>query len=394
MSAAVARKALKKLLASAERARTAGRAERGLLFSQVSFPDYFQHHSVAELAELHSELESAARAGAIKIEWDRRSGDRGQVVRLDIRDAEALAGYLQVTPLWQLLQQARARLAPWTSRPQVERLLESWERGKRPRERGPESVEAVVQAMQVIDAVNAQPKDTMVAVRRLSAQLFQDSKRIEGLYVELDLLTRLDEGPSRTADEIYAELGLQRFPMPFTMASASGGRYRNTRGHSIPVEVPYTALDPSSVQGFELAGRYVLSVENWTVFSELAQGNAGPIEGLLLYSAGMPSPRWLQAYRRILQDGKPAQVLHWGDPDIGGIRAMKRISAVAREAGLLLQPFAMDEEVPGRRKEFSDDEVAYICRMCTEPGWNGIAEMVTRLRGAIEQESQRPRLPT
>ena len=393
MSTELAKKALRKLLKSAENAKTRGSVARGLPFSEGSFPEYLKHRSLAELADLHNELVAAERIGAISIQWDRRSGDRGQVIRIDLQNEDALARFLGVVPLWTLLSTAKELLQPWAERPQVVALLDSWASGKRPRERGPENVDAFVQAMRVIDVVEGQIDDAPIAVRRMSARLFHDSKKIEALAIELDLLTKTDDGPSRSPDEIYSELGLQRFPQPFFMAAKPGNFYCIPTGIEREVESPYSAPDPETIKEFRFTGRYILSVENLTLFQELARGLGGPIDGLILYSAGMPSPRWLQAYKRVLASAAPDQVFHWGDPDVGGIRAMCKIALTARSAGHELHPFAMDEEIDGHRKEFTDAEISYICRVCTEFGWTSVADRVSKSRGAVEQESQKPRLP-
>ncbi|PTU29138.1 Wadjet anti-phage system protein JetD domain-containing protein [Stenotrophobium rhamnosiphilum] len=393
MSTELAKKALRKLLKSAENAKTRGSVARGLPFSEASFPEYLKPRSLAELTDLHNELVAAERIGAISIQWDHRSGDRGHVIRIDLQNEEALARFLDVIPLWTLLSTAKEKFQPRAERPQVAALLEAWANGKRPRERGPEHVDAFVQAMRVIDEVEGQTDGALIAVRRMSAQLFHDSKKIEELFVELDLLTRADDGPNRSPDEIYSELGLQRFPQPFFMAAAPGNFYYIPTGAQREIESPYSAPDPETIKGFRFTGRYILSVENLTLFQELARGLGGPIDGLILYSAGMPSPRWLQAYKRVLAEAAPAQVFHWGDPDVGGIRAMRKIALAARSISYELQPFAMDEEVAGHRKEFTDAEVNYICRVCNEFGWASIADRVTKSRGAVEQESQKPRLP-
>lgn len=393
MSAELARSALRKLLKGAESASIRGSSPRGLPFSEGSFPEYLKHRPVSELTDLHNELLAAERKEAIRIEWDRRSGDRGQVTRIDLRDAEKLALFLGVVPLWTQLSTARESLQPWVHRPQVAALLAAWTAGKRPRERGPEDLNSFVQALKVIDEVEGQMDGPPIAVRRMSARLFQDSKRIEALGVELDLLTKSDDGPVRSTDEIYSELGLQRFPQPFFMASASGGAYRLSSGMFRDVEVPYSAPDPETIRGFKFSGRYVLSVENLTIFQELARGLGGPIDGLILYSAGMPSPRWLETYKRVISDANPDQVLHWGDPDVGGIRAMRNIALAARSVGYELKPFAMDEEVSGHRKEFKSAEISYVERVCTEFGWLSVANAISKNKGAVEQESQQPQLP-
>lgn len=383
----VGRQALEKLLSSAEGAQARGGKARGLIFLGKGFPQY-QVDTVDVLNEIHATLAAAERAGAITITWSRRSGDRGQVERIDLVDADRLAQHLGLVPHWRQVETARTLLVPWLGKWTVDWLLAQWAERKAPRERGPDAAAQFVEALRTLDALAS--GDDKVSMRRLSAKLFGDSKRIESRTVELDLLTRSDDGPARSDQELFGELGLLYYPQPFLMA-AEGGFALLNGGARQSLLKPYVGVDPDVIVGMVLQGRYVLSVENLTTFHELARGPQ-PIQGLLLYTAGTPGPAWLRAYRAVLAS-TDVPILHWGDTDVGGVRVLARLSSVARLSGKAVRPWRMGTQSERSRRALTDREVDYIERICLDNGWDELAHAVRAARAAIEQESQNLSLP-
>lgn len=386
MSAAAARLALQKLLGFAESATIRGARARGLVFA--SFAAY-RLDSVQALEAVHTELAAAERAGAIAIEWDRRAGDRGQVTRIDVVDAEILAGILGVTPHWRQLEQARAALAPWLGRWSIDWLLRQWADGKSPRERGPEAALAFVEAAWILDALAA--GGDRISMRRLSAQLFGDSKRIEARAVELDLLTRSDDGPARSDQALFSEIGLLHYPLPFLIAGEQCCAILDAdQRQAIPK--PYLGFDPAIIQGVVFDGGYVLSVENLTTFNELSRGQAGRLRGLLLYTGGMPGPAWTRAYACSIRTAQ-TPIYHWGDTDVGGIRVLAKLDAMARTVGKTVQPWQMGVPPAEVRKPLGEREVGYMRKVCGLHHWHALGELIGNHRAAIEQEAQELVLP-
>src|SRR3546814_11835590 len=74
----------------------------------------------------------------------------------------------------------------------------------------------------------------------------------------------------------------------------------NLKSGPIHCPSPYGGVAPDSVVGCSGTVAYVLSVENLTVFHELALGHAGANAGLLLYTAGSPGRGFRAAYARPL----------------------------------------------------------------------------------------------
>ena len=166
----------------------------------------------------------------------------------------------------------------------------------------------------------------------------------------------------------------------------------------VPITAPYIGLAPQSIRQIDLAegASYVMSVENLTTFHEIALGKSGKPRGLVVYTAGMPSPALRRVYgaclEKALADGRRAR-LHWGDIDLGGFRIA---ACLAREHASPLHLWAMDPVAhPGApaRKTLTGDELSEITRIAARYGWEKIAENVCNDKRAIEQEAMQLALP-
>jgi hypothetical protein len=395
----VAHQALAKLLARAERASIRRGSERAiaLTFSRASFPAYGALKIYEDKQQVHAALREAERAGAIRIEWHRAAGDDGQVKRVVLIDRDCLARTLRQRPLWENLQEAEARLAPWAERWRcVERVLSLWRGGRTFRGRGPADVVDVIDALRVLEHLHAHPDQDFV-LRLLSVQLFRDSKRLERLWAVLDGLTAVPDAPARDRYELYAELGLLAHPQPFLIAGP--GAIVRADGSRTVIGSPYLGFAPSSIVRFESDAPtpYLLTVENQTIFHELARGVAGPVNGTLLFTGGMPSPAWRRAYTVVLNGiGRETPIFHWGDIDRGGFRVARKLAQDVSAAGRHLIPWRMtsspDEEVPSRPA--SAAHVDEMVRVANEIGWTEIARDLRVSQIFVEQEAFELRLPS
>ena len=332
----VAGQALLKLLRRAENA--SGRSEDGrnigLRFSSESLPAYSAIGTHAEKEACHGDLLLAERDGAISIEWDRRAGERNQILRVQLLDREALARHLGLVPRWDAVARAAQHLGPHlTEYPVLEEVLASWRRGAKVRGTGPEDVEAWRYAVAVVSHCRAQVA-TDVAVRRLSAQLTGDSKRVEQLSAPIDVLIQGEvAAPVRDPEDVFNELGLVKFPPTFLISGALQVRVGDQH---VPIDAPYLGFPPSAITGFASCETVplLLTVENLTTFHELVGQRQHMPAAALLYTGGMPSPSWKRVYRLLLTSlPVEARVFHWGDIDAGGFRIADHLAACAGKWG-------------------------------------------------------------
>lgn len=392
----VARRALVKLLTLAENALSKRSSGRGvnLKLSEASFPEYLALPSAAEKTECNTAFRLATRAGAIEVEWDLRAEPMSHATKLVLRDADALADHLGIVPRWRVVSHAQQAFASHLdTHPVLNEVLECWNRGVSAQGTKPGGVEDWLDAIRVFQHC-VQNSGEDVPVRRLSARLFGNSKRIEALWPQLDALQQgtLAAKPLRDAEEVFAQLGLVKFP-PTLLLAMSGEL--TCRGQKIRALQPYMGVPPKELQrvAFDDRTSCLMSIENLTTFHELALRRHQRPDVAIVYTGGMPSPSWLHAHRLLL-DGLPASALvyHWGDIDAGGFRIAAHIANTCAAVSRKLHLHSMvAPECPSRSSfesvQLTNVEVRQIQRLCSAWGWADEAAALSNEPNAIEQEA-------
>lgn len=386
----VAHEALRKLLASAETAHAKGGAARRvtLALTGSSFPAYLQLARAEDKQAANTAFMLAERAGAVDIEWDSRAGERAHAVRLVLRDPQALSMHLEVEPRWEEVARARKHLEPLVPVfPVLSEVLERWSRGQKVRGTAAADVADWVDACRVVEYSRANSGQDL-PVRRVSAYLFRNSKRILEIWRQVEVVSTNDVQPTQNdVEEVLAGVGLVRFPPTFLVAC--DGQVRGASG-LVPALGPYLGLAPSQVQEIVLSSpaQVLLSVENLTTFHELAA--IRPEGGVLLYTAGMPARSWTSAYARVLRS-LPAdcRCLHWGDIDAGGFRIAAHLARACEAQGRRLHLHSMvwrpvGEVEVGRTLQAS--EVRQVASICERWGWEIEGRAITAATHPIEQE--------
>lgn len=398
MSDVLAIEALKKLLARAERALNKEEARAITLpFTQSSFEPYFALPTHAAKQELHASLREAERAGAIKIEWDLLAGEDGQIKRILLKDLGTLARHLGAQTRDSVLADAQFRLAPWIALPRVQEIMARWREWRTVRGRAASEVTSLVDALRVLDFCRARAGED-IAVRTASAALFKDSKRLEELEQWLDILTAEDlHGLRRLAEEVFASLGLVKHPPAVYLTGRAEVELRD--GVRLHLPSPFIALAPQSIGRVmpAQAVHTVLTVENLTVFHELAAGRAGSPEGhLVMFTAGMPAPSFMAFYERLLQELGERDLYHWGDIDPGGFRVAACLARTATRMGRRLSLWQMDSSrfEPGLAyRELSRTDIHEMRRICLNNGWLQEAAALEVSSHGFEQEAMPALLP-
>jgi len=391
----VATKALTRLLALAENA--AARESTGkpitLRLSAASFPDYLHLRSASEKTECNAAFLLAEHRGAISVRWDARAGDRAHAERLDLVDGQMLAKHLGVTPRWNAVGVAREALEPYFVRyPALDGVMDCWRRGVTARGTRPSNVSDWLDAIRIVEHC-ATLRGQDVPVRRASAKLFGDSKRIQSLSAQVDVLTQGSvSSPVRDEEEVLQELGLVRFP-PTWMLSADAEAI--CAAGTVKVVAPYVGVAPTAVQAIQVSESTgcLMTVENLTTFHEAAQRRSDRPDIAVLYTGGMPSPSWCRVYALLLKAlPASASVVHWGDVDPGGFRIAGHLAALCEAAGRHLQLHSMSGTVSQpedglARCSLGTGELSQIRRICERWGWQQAATDAEAHGRAIEQES-------
>jgi len=398
MSQALANQALKKLLGRAERVHNKEEARAVTLpFTRTSFEPYFALPTHAAKQELHASLREAQRAGAIMIEWDLLAGEDGQIKRIFLKDLGSLARHLGVQTHESLLAHAKSRLAAWNTLSRVQEILSTWGSLRAVRGRDASEVEDLSDALRVLDFCRARAGED-IAVRTASAALFKNSKRLEELEQWLDILTANNlQGLRRSAEEVFASLGLVKHPPAVYLSGRA--ELELADGLRLQLPSPFVALAPKSIMRVMLAQtvRSVLTVENLTVFHELAAGRAGSLEAhLILFTAGMPAPSFMAFYERLLQDLGDRELYHWGDIDPGGFRIAACLARAVARVGRRLSLWQMGSskfEPDLAYRQLSRTDISEMRRICASYGWVQEAAALEVSSHGFEQEALPTLLP-
>lgn len=381
---------LGRLLERAERARLSG-STRAIRESFKSLDSPYWQLNLDERDRLHERMRASASAGAIKLEWAKLGGDDRPLEAVVLLDLDKLANHLHRPTASTTLAQATALLAPWSQHERVQELLAYWAQLKQARLLGPTSASDFVDALRVLDVMREATEDRVV--RQLSTELFGNSKRLEALSKHLDLLTSETlNAPARHWGEVFSALGLIKEPQPFLVAGL--GKLQLTDQDDCPILRPYLGVANTVVEGYVGTPTWLLTIENLTTFHQAARELSKNPSGVVVYTAGMPSPSWGKAYIRILTAlPKGTPVYHWGDHDEGGFRIAAQLAQFTSRAGHPLRPWSMDASLwQNAGLSAKADQHRSMVRNAARAGWLELADQIAPV--LFEQEGQPLRLPT
>lgn len=332
---------------------------------------------------------AARDAGAVTLQRDKLNPNDGLFERIDLVDVQALARFLGRSTYADQLAHTVAQLEPLKADFSViPEVIGRWNSMAKVRGLSPQDPAAWMDAAKTIRACAARSQDAISApVREFSARLFQDSKRIEALTVQLDvLLSGSIEQCPRAAAQVWQELGLFREEHPILLA----GRVQIERERSTGlIDAPYMGLPAATILRIASEVALVMTIENKTTFhSEAKRRHDEPV--LLIYTAGAPSPSWRAMYGRVLGSlPAPTPIYHWGDVDEGGFRIASTIAAVSQKVGFQLKPYAMSpEDVPhAMRVKASARTLERIHHFANAAGWSDLGQSVIEAGFVVEQEA-------
>lgn len=385
----IAKDLLAKLLDSGNKHAAGARARAPALTASQLKP-YSELRSTQQKQDCDETFLAARDAGAVTLQSDKLNPKDGLIERIDLVDVQALARFLGRSTYADQLAQTIEQLKPLsTAFPVILEVIGRWSGMAKVRSSlGPQDADGWIHAAKVIRACKARSPDAVSApVREFSARLFLDSKRIEALTPQLDILLSgsIDESP-RAATQVWQELGLFREEQPVLLAGLV--HIARDRASGL-IDAPYLGLPAATIQRVASKVNKVISIENKTTFHSEAKRRQDE-EVLLIYTAGMPSPAWRAMYMRLLVTLPPSTPIHhWGDVDEGGFRIASTIAAVCQTAGFALQPFAMspDDVPPGMRVKASARTLERIHHFACAAGWHDLGRSVLEAGFVAEQEA-------
>lgn len=387
-ASSIARELLAKLLDSGNK-HAAGARARAPALTAAHLKPYSELRSWQHKQECDETFLAARDAGAITLQRDKLNPKDGLIERIDLVDVQALARFLGRSTYADQLAQTIVQVEPLKAEfPVILEVITRWSGMAKVRGLGPQDAGAWVDAAKTIRACAARSQVAVAApVREFSARLFQDSKRIEALTAQLDVLLSgsIEESP-RAATQVWQELGLFREEHPVLLAGAV--HIARDRATGL-IDAPYLGLPAAAIQTVASRVTEVITIENKTTFHSEAKRRQDD-EVLLIYTAGMPSPAWRAMYMRLLVSlPSTTPIYHWGDVDEGGFRIASTIAAVTKAAGFKLQPYAMSpNEVPtAMRVKASARTLERIHHFACAADWPDLGRSVLEAGFVAEQEA-------
>jgi hypothetical protein len=395
----VARELLARLLAAAERRDDDGAAVT-LPLTPRRAPGYLAHNTLAEREAIQAVLANAQAAGAVRLEWGRFEEAR-DLKRLRLVDADRLAAFLGEERLEVRLARLREAAVPvlgqapaWLQE-DFDRATVRWGRGASARGLAVDDVGEVVTLYRALAAAD-RGEHRGLDLRTFSVRCLDDSKAMERLQSRIAAVLRAHLGLDGLNDaEVYAELGLEKYPQPVFVKGPLRLGYSGRRLDLDRVR-PYLALSPDGVHAFETVTEpdYVLTVENLTSY----QRHVREIDdrGIVLYSAGFPGLAFRAFLLRLDEAlGPGIPFFHWGDVDVGGLRLFARIAATLVHHSV--RPHLMGPPYGGdfHGRSFSSTDKRRIERVAgrTDPTGDLARQWLVSNTGPWEQEEQDPESP-
>ncbi|GAA3923836.1 Wadjet anti-phage system protein JetD domain-containing protein [Litoribacillus peritrichatus] len=349
-----------------------------------SVPEYFNLDTYRDREDYHATLAPLQRSKAIDVVWDRFTDSQGQIERITMIDPEQVSYFLGDPLPWVVAKQGVEKLKQIDAKrfPTLINVIDGWNSGKQPDGMKPDQVTVLLDAVKVVDYARSADQGQTILLRRLSNELFQDTKRIEALRRPIAYLVEESD-----PDNVFEHLGLLKHPQPMLISGPAGTQVR-INNQTTQLIKPYLGIrpDPSiSISGSQI--NTILTVENLATFNEIAECPSNPNDLLILYVAGYPTPSLIKAYCSLLQATKPKRVLHWGDTDVGGFRIAGRVAQFAQSEGYPLELFEMmTTSTSGEYKEATDKDLSHILPICDRFGWTDEAISLKENKRFHEQE--------
>lgn len=263
-------------------------------------------------------LTSAARHGAVKLEFDRDAPHL--IARVILQDAEKLYAFTGRKPRDVIARTASATLEKIPLQTPIAQMMrshfaEAWNGARKLLALGPDNLSTANDLIVAAEAVFTD-LDEDVPIRTRSARLLGDSKALERAMPSL--LSYLKQvgvvNPVLSREEAMTCLGLVKYPQPVLVAGpliVAG------------VEIgswPYVGVPPDITTDVHLSRpiRTILTVENLESFNRHIRTCRATCD-VVVYTGGFPSRSVLTLLRAVMNNTEQG-LYHWGDIDPGGVR--------------------------------------------------------------------------
>ncbi|MBI4786048.1 MAG: DUF2399 domain-containing protein [Chloroflexi bacterium] len=359
---------------------------------------YFSPSDSTPRRESNAALGRLAEQGLVKLHWLRWQEDNWlDAVDLVPESAAAAFALLDRTPLNARESALRELLAAQTPRVGWHADSLAWANQQLDAHRSvaPLDLDEPQQNLELLRALAAVADlRGPILERKLSVQLFDDSKRLQDLRrAILVVLRRHAPDAADYGDDEWALLHahqLERVPEYVPIAGPlvlqrSGSQFDLTP-FSPSVAIPATTLQSSTVA--RCAAAVVVAIENATSFSEFA--SVRPASVLAVFTGGFASPAVIALLQSIRAARPEAPFMHWGDLDAGGLLILAHLRSKLGRVAPLAMDVATFQQFCAHAQPLNTHERAALERLQTHPQLADCTELIQHLLesdGKLEQEA-------
>ena len=185
----IANDLLTKLLHAGNKHAAGARARSPALTARHLQP-YSDLRSWQQKQECDEAFLAAQDVGAVTLQRDKLNPKDGLIERIDLVDVQALARFLGHSTYADQLAQTIGQLEQLKAEfPVILEVIARWSSMAKVRKLDPQDSDTWIDAAKIIRACAARSQEAIAApMREFSARLFLDSKRIEALTPQLDIL--------------------------------------------------------------------------------------------------------------------------------------------------------------------------------------------------------------
>ena len=366
--------------------------------TEKEHPAYFAASDSAPRRETNAALARLAEQGLVKLRWPKWQEDNWlDAVDLVPENAAAVYALLNRTPRDTRESALRELLAAQTPRAGWHADFIAWSTQQLDAHHSvaPLDLDAPKQNEELLRALAALADlSSPTFERRLSVQLFGDSKRLQDLRrAILAVLRRHAPDGADYGDDEWALLRahqLERVPEYVPIAGPlvlqTPQSILDLAAFAPSIAIPATTLQTSTVA--KCAAHVVVTIENGTSFSEFA--SIRPASVLAIFTGGFASPTVIALLYKIRAARPDLPFMHWGDLDAGGLRILAHLRSKLGKIAPLAMDAATFDAFCAHAHTLNTNEHAALAQLSSHPLLADCTDLIHDLLAAnhkLEQEA-------
>lgn len=298
--------------------------------STTPFAPYLDPKNIGLAGSVNEIFKQLETQGLIKIKW---LVNNTAIQYIEIADADGLAQHLGRSRLGDIINNKLDTLDSELSCNSAfqalrHQIVEQWLKGQQFALVDVSEGELLIDRFMAAEALLTRIPDVQTDFRHFASDLFGDSKRFSSIKHSVTRIVKMvsaEIDQELSADELFAHFGVMAILQPIYI---SGDCTLHANDASISCAFPPSiCIFPGVVDNVtaDASITRVTTIENQASFLKYCDKEKQSGE-LVIYTAGIPTPAFLQFYQLISETFKGAWFRHWGDIDVGGFFILSQLN--------------------------------------------------------------------